>query len=54
MNYFNKKKVLDIAAGIGDNAINYAKHGANVTLIDFNEISINFAKKVFKKNKIKN
>jgi len=54
MSFFKKKKVLDIAAGVGDNAINFAKNGAHVTLIDFNEISINAAKKIFKKKKIKN
>jgi ubiquinone/menaquinone biosynthesis C-methylase UbiE len=54
MSFFKNKKVLDLASGIGDNAINYAKYGAHVTLIDFNDISINYAKKIFKKNDIKN
>ena len=53
MSFFKDKKVLDLASGTGDNAINYAKNGAQVTLVDFNDFSINYAKKIFKKHKIK-
>lgn len=49
MSFFKNKKVLDLASGIGDNAINFAKNGAHLTLIDFNDISINYAKKYLKK-----
>lgn len=54
MSYFKNKQVLDIASGIGDNSINFAQNGAKVTLIDFNKVSIDCAKKLFKKKKIKN
>ena len=54
MSFFKNKSVLDIASGIGDNAINFAINGAKVTMLDFNINSLNYAKKVFKKRKIKN
>lgn len=53
MSYFKNKRVLDLASGVGDNAINYARYGSRVTLIDFNNVSINYAKTIFKKNNIK-
>ena len=49
---FDKKKILEIGGGTGENSIYYAFWGAQVTIADPNEKSLARAKELFKINKL--
>lgn len=42
---WNGKKVLEIGCGIGTDSLMFAMHGADVTVVDFSQRSIDIAKK---------
>lgn len=46
------KSVLEIGCGIGLDALEYAKHGAQVTAIDLSPVCINLAKRYFSYNNL--
>lgn len=41
------KKVLEIGCGIGTDSINFVRHGAILTVVEFSETSLNICKKRF-------
>jgi len=45
---WNGKKVLDMGCGCGIDAVEYAKHGAEVYAVDLSENSVNHTKELFK------
>jgi len=47
--FFKDKKIIDIGGGSGEKSICYALWGANVTIIEPNEISCNLARNLFSK-----
>jgi 2-polyprenyl-3-methyl-5-hydroxy-6-metoxy-1,4-benzoquinol methylase len=42
---YKGKKVLEIACGIGTDTINFARAGANVTAVDYSQVSLDLAMK---------
>ena len=44
---YNGKKVLDLGCGLGTMAVNYAKHGAQVTCVDLSLASLKLCQKNF-------
>jgi 2-polyprenyl-3-methyl-5-hydroxy-6-metoxy-1,4-benzoquinol methylase len=44
-NKYNGKKILEIGCGLGTETINFARSGADITVIDLSEESINLLKK---------
>ena len=54
LRFFKNMDVVDVACGTGDYSLIYAQNGAKVKGYDFNENSIQIAKKIHKKFKIKN
>lgn len=44
---WNGKKVLEIGCGIGTDAVNFAKHGADYTGIELSDVSLEITKKRF-------
>ena len=42
------KKVLEIGCGLGTDSINFARHGADITVVDLSERSLNICKERFK------
>lgn len=44
---WNGKKVLEIGCGIGTDSINFVKHGAYLTIVEFSEKSLEVCKKRF-------
>ncbi len=49
---FYKRKILEIGGGTGENSIFYSLWGANVTIVDPNEISLKRAKELYKNNNL--
>ena len=45
---WNGKKVLEIGCGIGTDSINFVRHGADLTIVEFSEKSLNICKERFK------
>lgn len=44
---WNGKKVLEIGCGIGTDSINFARHGADLTIVEFSDVSLEITKKRF-------
>jgi SAM-dependent methyltransferase len=46
---FLNKEVLDFGGGTGEDSVIFSRWGANVTLVEMNNLALDIAKKVFKK-----
>lgn len=52
-NNFKNLRVIEVGAGMGTNALLFAKRGAKVTILDYSKEAISISKEFFKKNSCK-